>query len=387
MMSVCIWHLFILCAWGVVKCLRLRAEEPHIPDYDAHAEYHNSSEYKEFLNTPEYRRFMDISYDNLLEEILHGSLSFDRKLAATAGPLNTHMKNWPAINKRQTDPKIVISLTTVPEMFKGGKVTMLSKTLNSLLNQTVAADAIELNLPSYSARLGKYGKPERDLPKGINVYYTEDWLTLTNIIPTVQRAKMNISAERGAVTKRPIAWKESQSHETLVIVVDDDKVYPPSLVEDHLRAFRERPSSASTCRGYKLPSHHHLSSGWDELRHSAFGHKLGSHVRVACVTGSDSWSAPVSLFTKGLWMDLADGHGPQEMALKLMNDVWVSGQLSKHNIPKYAIPCRQECWDTGVSKRFGVASNDTGGTRRLMNNVVVTYFAKAWSREESEESF
>eukprot|EP00747_Dinoflagellata_sp_TGD_P032892 gnl/TRDRNA2_/TRDRNA2_136277_c1_seq1.p1 gnl/TRDRNA2_/TRDRNA2_136277_c1~~gnl/TRDRNA2_/TRDRNA2_136277_c1_seq1.p1 ORF type:complete len:400 (+),score=19.51 gnl/TRDRNA2_/TRDRNA2_136277_c1_seq1:51-1250(+) len=380
MMSVCIWHLFILCAWGVVKCLRLRAEEPHIPDYDAHAEYHNSSEYKEFLNTPEYRRFMDISYDNLLEEILHGSLSFDRKLAATAGPLNTHMKNWPAINKRQTDPKIVISLTTVPEMFKGGKVTMLSKTLNSLLNQTVAADAIELNLPSYSARLGKYGKPERDLPKGINVYYTEDWLTLTNIIPTVQRAKMNISAERGAVTKRPIAWKESQSHETLVIVVDDDKVYPPSLVEDHLRAFREKPSSVSACRGFKLPPARKLSGDWDGLQYSHYGHKVESPVQVAIVTGSDSWSSPASLFNESLWTDLKHTGS----AMRLMNDIWVSGQLSKHNVPKYVIPCRQECWSTWVHKQYGAASGDTGRSRTWLNNEVITYFKNAWSPAEVE---
>eukprot|EP00747_Dinoflagellata_sp_TGD_P032895 gnl/TRDRNA2_/TRDRNA2_136277_c1_seq4.p1 gnl/TRDRNA2_/TRDRNA2_136277_c1~~gnl/TRDRNA2_/TRDRNA2_136277_c1_seq4.p1 ORF type:complete len:371 (+),score=24.24 gnl/TRDRNA2_/TRDRNA2_136277_c1_seq4:68-1180(+) len=313
--------------------------------------------------------FENIPSEREPEEIRHGSLRLDRHLRPDPGPLNDKMNSWPAIQKSLMDPKIVISLTTVPEMLSD-KMMFLGKTLASLRQQTVRADSIELNLPNKSQRLGAYGGLQPNISEGINVYHTDDWLALTNIIPTVQRAQKNLSVQ-----------------ETLVIVVDDDKVYPPSLVEDHLRAFRERPSSASTCRGYKLPSHHHLSSGWDELRHSAFGHKLGSHVRVACVTGSDSWSAPVSLFTKGLWMDLADGHGPQEMALKLMNDVWVSGQLSKHNIPKYAIPCRQECWDTGVSKRFGVASNDTGGTRRLMNNVVVTYFAKAWSREESEESF
>eukprot|EP00747_Dinoflagellata_sp_TGD_P032893 gnl/TRDRNA2_/TRDRNA2_136277_c1_seq2.p1 gnl/TRDRNA2_/TRDRNA2_136277_c1~~gnl/TRDRNA2_/TRDRNA2_136277_c1_seq2.p1 ORF type:complete len:383 (+),score=16.05 gnl/TRDRNA2_/TRDRNA2_136277_c1_seq2:68-1216(+) len=306
--------------------------------------------------------FENIPSEREPEEIRHGSLRLDRHLRPDPGPLNDKMNSWPAIQKSLMDPKIVISLTTVPEMLSD-KMMFLGKTLASLRQQTVRADSIELNLPNKSQRLGAYGGLQPNISEGINVYHTDDWLALTNIIPTVQRAQKNLSVQ-----------------ETLVIVVDDDKVYPPSLVEDHLRAFREKPSSVSACRGFKLPPARKLSGDWDGLQYSHYGHKVESPVQVAIVTGSDSWSSPASLFNESLWTDLKHTGS----AMRLMNDIWVSGQLSKHNVPKYVIPCRQECWSTWVHKQYGAASGDTGRSRTWLNNEVITYFKNAWSPAEVE---
>ena len=82
--------------------------------------------------------------------------------------VNKHMNAWKPIVRMNTstdsennethwaDPRLVISLTALPE-----SVAHLRETLDSLRKQTVAADAIELNLPYRSVGgLGDYD----DLP-------------------------------------------------------------------------------------------------------------------------------------------------------------------------------------------------------------------------------
>lgn len=279
-------------------------------------------------------------------------------------PENKGMSGWPSLRRQPGDPRVVISLSTVPAGIRG-----LEPTLRSLRRQTFPADAIELNVPNVSRRgLGTYpGLPAMDAA-GVDVYHTEDWLALTNIVPTMQRA-------------------QAANQSTLVIVVDDDKVYPPSLVEDHMRAHRERPRSASACRGYRMPPGGDLSRidfwpMWDELAHSVYGHKLAEAERVAVVTGSDSWAAPVGLFSPSLWRDLPPLDDSEGAAL-LMNDVWISGQLSRRGVSKYVVPCRREASDAPKSKeRDGqnLARNMT--RRRDLNQEVMQLYLKDWASDE-----
>jgi len=279
---------------------------------------------------------------------------------------NPQMKNWPTLKRLPSDPRVVISLSTVPAGLAG-----LGPTLRSLKKQTFAADAIELNLPMRSARgLGNYSLLPPSLNSlGINVYRTDDWLALTNIIPTVGRSK-------------------ARGGNTLVLVVDDDKAYPPSLVEDHVRAHRLHPRSASTCRGYKMPPGGDISSAvfwpaWDELGHSIYGQQKSEAEQVAVVTGSDSWSVPAMLFTDGLWEDLeeiGDTTVPIRGDASLMNDIWVSGQLSRQHVPKFVVPCRQECQDppkTSERKAQNLASERTESTGHVMR-----HFLKDWVPKE-----
>lgn len=346
--------------WG--NCLRIGPEQ--LPP---------KSKFQSNLHGTSFKRFVLDAYRN-------GDLALQRQLRPNPGPINRKMNAFPAIEKEPNDPTLVISLTTVPEMLTASNLNVMKKVLDSLKNQTIPADAVEMNLPTRSGGLFSGGSGEypqlhnTPLPEGITVYETDDWLALTNIVPTVQRAKV-----------RP--------RETLVIVVDDDKVYSPYLVEDHLRAYRAKPSSASTCRGYKLPRQGELPYDWDEIGFSFYGHTLGSPERVAAVTGSDSWSIPASLFTDGLWKDLlqpvdtekTEAEAEPEVvkrACSLMNDIWVSGQMSKHQISKYTIPCRQECWDAGAVKRHGVFDLRFSLTRHDLNDLCFKKFVNSWSDEE-----
>lgn len=296
-------------------------------------------------------------------------------------PENQDMHAWPPLRRQPGDPRVVISLSTVP-----GGVEGLGPTLRSLRDQSFPADAIELNLPNASRRgLGAY--PDLDLltssTYGVDVYHTEDWLALTNVVPTVQRAR-------------------AANRTTLVVVVDDDKVYPPSLVEDHVRAHRERPGAASACRGFLMPPGGDLARVefwpmWDELAHSVYGHKVAGPKRVAVVTGSDSWAAPADLLGPGIWKDLAvqgeelggagdagrNASASARSAALLMNDVWISGQLSRRGVSKYVVPCRRECCDAPKGRDRSAQTLVHNMTqRRELNQEVMQLFLKDWAADE-----
>ncbi|CAK0906392.1 unnamed protein product [Prorocentrum cordatum] len=286
------------------------------------------------------------------------------------------------VRRTASDPRVVVSLTTVP-----AGVGTLRPTLQSLRNQTFPADAIELNLPLASSRgLGHYPDLLPEDAEGVDVYRTDDWLALTNIVPTAQRAQ-----QTGAPT--------------LVIVVDDDRVYPSTLVEDHVRAFRERPRAASTCRGYRMPPRGDISPAvffpaWDELGHSIYGHHLLAPARarrVAVVTGSDSWAVDPSLLGPELWQELASpvprgSASGGEVAIQgepnisrvamLMNDIWVSGQLSRHGVQKYVVPCQGEARSPVKSEDRDRQNIPRDRRRDAMNEQVMRFFAADWLREE-----
>merc|ERR1719335_1814685 len=185
--------------------------------------------------------------------------------------MNQRMEGWPLITKAVDDPPVVISVTTVPS-----GVHTLGPLFESLRKQRYSAFRIDLNLPSKSQRgLGIYPDLDPDIAEGITVWRTHDWGTLTNVVPTVQRLR-----------------KENLAN-ALLLVVDDDKVYPETLIEDHIRANRLHSHAAYGCRGWSVPPTQDLNpKAFDELRISVYGNKLGPEMRrVGILTGSDSWSA------------------------------------------------------------------------------------------------
>merc|ERR1711862_250142 len=124
--------------------------------------------------------------------------------------------------------------------------------------------------------------------------------------------------------------------------------------------------------------------------HSVYGHKdlVGGHPRrVAVVTGSDSWSTSSELFSPKLWTDLheqmSDGNISIEESASRMNDVWVSGQLSRHGIEKFVIPCRQESQTVEKSSERKKQNLETGVRQRQeLNQRVMKFFRDDWVPEE-----
>jgi hypothetical protein len=100
--------------------------------------------------------------------------------------------------------RVVVTLSTLPHHLE-----WLDPTLNSLLAQSVRPDAIVLAVPEISRRTGKPYGPVK-VPTGVTVLRTKvDYGPLTKLLP---------------------ALKAEEDPDTIVISVDDDKVYHKDLV-------------------------------------------------------------------------------------------------------------------------------------------------------------
>lgn len=120
----------------------------------------------------------------------------------------------------QREPRVVISLTTVP-----GRYDKLLNTLSYLKQQDYPVSAIYLTIPAISRRFGKaYPDPPPEITKLVTVVRIEkDYGPICKII--------------GALINEP-------DPDTLIITCDDDIVYSPNLVSSLVRESKTHPNSA-----------------------------------------------------------------------------------------------------------------------------------------------
>jgi len=124
--------------------------------------------------------------------------------------------------------EIWISLTTLPD-----RIYKINKTLNSLKNQTVQVDKINLCIPYIAKRLNKpYIIPNFLInDKHINIIRCEDY---------------------GPITKLLGSLNNCENPNTIIITVDDDVIYPTDLVEKLLTRSQLYPKSAIGFCGWML---------------------------------------------------------------------------------------------------------------------------------------
>ena len=127
--------------------------------------------------------------------------------------------------------KVVISLTTLPT-----RLDKLLVTLKSLNNQTVPPDEIYLTLPINCERL--------------NMKYTDITDQVKNLCTIVK-----IDQDYGPITKIVGALKKEKDPDTIIITVDDDIIYPPTLIEDLMYWHGKYPDSALGSSGLAIGSY------------------------------------------------------------------------------------------------------------------------------------
>ena len=123
----------------------------------------------------------------------------------------------------------VVTLTTIPS-----RLPLIDTTLKSLMRQTRAPKAIRLHVPDYSTReqVG-YQVPQRIRNlRAVEIVGCRDWGPATKLIPAV------LDSEPGQG----------------IIVVDDDRIYPPTLVRDLEDAARHAPDNAFALSGWIVPA-------------------------------------------------------------------------------------------------------------------------------------
>jgi hypothetical protein len=249
----------------------------------------------------------------------------------------------PAFDNR----RVIASLSTVP-----GRINNLRATIRSLLEQTRPPDEIILAVPEFSIREERpYVVPEYllRLPRLRILSSRRDWGPATKFIPVVRE---ELAAGRG---------------DTLMMVVDDDRVYPRDALETYLHYNQQLPRAALCFRGAAMPR----TLDWRDAR-MIKASELRQPEAVAVITGCGSYLIQPGFFDESLW-----DYSQAPQGAFFMDDIWVSGCLNRRQVQRYVIPASAMMRSVGRQRRT-LSLHDVPNGRQHNNNETIAFFEDAW---------
>jgi hypothetical protein len=248
--------------------------------------------------------------------------------------------------RRPENRRVIASLSTVPDRIKN-----LRPTIRSLLRQTRPPDEIVIAIPEFSIREQKqYVVPKylSQLPRVRILRCSKDWGPATKFIPVVQE---ELKAGRG---------------NALVMVLDDDRVYPRDALESYLYYNAELPDAALCFRGAAMPS----TLDWDHAR-MIYGKEVREPRPVAVITGCGSYLVQPRFFDESLW----DYSRAPQVAFDI-DDIWISACLSRRGVKRYVVPA-SDMMGSVLRQRWTVSLNKIPGRQKL-NNETIAFFRDTW---------
>jgi hypothetical protein len=243
--------------------------------------------------------------------------------------------------------RVIVSLSTLPD-----RILNLGPTLESIVNQTRAPDEIVLAVPEFSLRQKKhYVIPEYlgSYPKLRILRCSRDWGPATKFIPVIQE---ELAANRD---------------DTLIMAVDDDRIYPRDALETYLHYHRKLPNAALCFRGARMPS----DLVWLRAQ-TFFADKIREPKEVAVITGCGSYLIQPRFFDARLW-----DYSSAPRGAFYMDDIWISGWLDRRKIEKYVVPA-SAIMRTARAQRGTMTLHDVPNGRRKNNNETIAFFADTW---------
>src|SRR5436190_2150423 len=153
---------------------------------------------------------------------------------------------------------------------------------------------------------------------------------------------------------------------TLIMVVDDDRVYPPDALETYLHYSEQLPEAALCFRGAAMPS----TLDWDDatmIRAS----DLREPRPVAVITGCGSYLVQPRFFDESLW----DYSVAPQIAFHI-DDIWIRGWLSLRGVKRYVVPA-SAMMRSVLRQRWTVSLNKIPGRQKL-NNEIIAFFRETW---------
>lgn len=198
--------------------------------------------------------------------------------------------------------RVVVSLTTIPE-----RVDLIGPALRGLMDQTLPADRIILAWPRASRRSGAAYPEPRNIPAGVDIVSCEDAGPATKLLPALQ-------AEPDA----------------LIIVADDDVIYPRDFIESLVRAHLAEPRAALGYRGWRLQAGR-TPREFDHI----FATALTRPEDVDILLGTWGYLLPPGSLNGAVH----DFSGFPD-ALRWVDDVWISGHLMRRGVLRRVIPAR-----------------------------------------------
>ena len=242
--------------------------------------------------------------------------------------------------------RVIASLSTVPD-----RINNLRPTIRSLLKQTRPPDEIVLAIPEFSVREQRpYVVPEYllRLPRVRVLHCAEDWGPATKFI--------------GAIQDELAAGREN----SLIMVVDDDRLYPPDALETYLYYSEQLPNAALCFRGAAMPS----TLDWDDAK-MIYAKDLREPRPVAVITGCGSYLIQPRFFDESLW----DYSAAPQIAFYI-DDIWISAWLSRRGVKRYVVPA--SAMMRSVRRQRGTVSLNKIHGRQKLNNETIAFFRDAW---------
>ena len=243
--------------------------------------------------------------------------------------------------------RVIASLTTVPE-----RIGNLGSTIRSLLRQTRPPDEIVLAVPEFSIREQRpYEVPEyvSRLPRLRILHCRRDWGPATKFIAIVRE---ELAAGRG---------------DTLLMVVDDDRVYPRDALETYLHYNKQLPEAALCFRGAAMPR----NLDWRDAR-MIRASELRQPQPVAVVTGCGSYLIQPRFLDESLW-----DYSRAPRGAFYMDDIWISGCLARRNVKRYVVPA-SAMMRSVLRQRQTSSLHDVPNGRQYNNNETIAFFGGAW---------
>src|SRR5881398_486503 len=251
-----------------------------------------------------------------------------------------------ATNRTFDNRRVIASLSTVPD-----RINNLRPTIRSLLKQTRPPDEIVLAIPEFSVREQRpYVVPKyiSRLPRVRVLHCAEDWGPATKFI--------------GAIRDELAAGREN----SLIMVVDDDRLYPRDALETYLYYSEQLPNAALCFRGAAMPS----TLDWDDAK-MIRASELREPRPVAVITGCGSYLIQPRFFDESLW----NYSGAPQVAFHI-DDIWISGWLSRRGVKRYVVPA-SAMMQSVLRQRWTVSLNKIPGRQKL-NNEIIAFFRDAW---------
>jgi hypothetical protein len=254
-------------------------------------------------------------------------------------------KHWPP-PARSIIERIIASVSTVPD-----RINNLTPTIRSLLKQTRPPDEVVLAIPEFSVRERRHHvvpKYISRLPRVRILRCRQDWGPATKFIAGIQD---ELAAGR---------------QNTLIMVVDDDRVYPRDALETYLHYSEQLPDAALCFRGAAMPS----TLDWDDAK-MIRASDLREPRAVAVITGCGSYLVQSRFFDESLW----DYSVAPQVAFHI-DDIWISGCLSRRGVKRYVVPA-SAMMRSVLRSRWTVSLNKIPGRQKL-NNEIIAFFRKTW---------
>src|SRR6266571_115141 len=250
-------------------------------------------------------------------------------------------------NRTFDNRRVIASLSTVPE-----RIGKLGPTIRSLLKQTRPPDEIVLAVPQFSIREQRpYAVPKyiSRWPRLRVLRCSRDWGPATKFIPVVQE---ELAADRGT---------------TLIMVMDDDRIYPRDALETYLHYNEQLPDAALCFRGAAMPR----NLDWRNAK-MIRASELREPQPAAVITGCGSYLIQPRFFDESLW-----DYSQAPQGAFYMDDIWISGCLARRNVKRYVVPA-SAMMRSVFRQRRTLSLHDVPDGRQYHNNETIAFFGDAW---------